>query len=143
MTTPIGITLTVNGSLTSNSHVFHRTSHKDERFHYEAYQFTVAITGIYTFTSRSSMNSFGYLYRFPVDTGHLNQNLIVSDDDSAGNGQFRIATSLTNGQRYVLLVTTHSPNTTGSFSVDVTGPALISLTLFTPITSKPTRKTSE
>lgn len=78
-----------------------------------------------------------------MDPVHLTQNLIISDDDGAGNGQFLITTSLANGQTYVLLVTTYAPNTIGNFSVDITGPESISLTSFTPTTSKPARKTSE
>jgi hypothetical protein len=63
-------------------------------------------------------------------------NLIASDDDGGGNGQFKITRYLQFGRTYILVVTTHGSGTTGSFSIRVTGPASLDMTAFTRTTSE-------
>ena len=78
-----------------------------------------------------------FFYNYPFDPSNPNSNLIAQNDDggSSDSNQFRINVTLQSSRTYVLVVTTYSTTTTGSFLVIALGPALISLTPFIP-TSK-------
>ena len=89
------------------------------------------------------MNTYGYLYNDPIDPSYPTQNLIVSNDGSGSNGQFRIVVGLSYGSSYVLLVTTSDASGTGDFSVSASGPSSIGLSAFNPSTSRPVGPTSE
>ncbi len=77
------------------------------------------------------MDSYGYLYDVTFDPSYPAKNLLTSDNDSAGNGQFRISRSLLPGRRYVLVVTTDTIGVTGSFWIRAVGPASVGLTSIT------------
>ena len=100
-------------------------------------------SGTYSFTSVSSIDTYGYLYNSPVDPSNPSQNLITSDDDGGGGTQFRVQSYLSSGSSYVLIVTTYSTNVFGSFAVRAFGPSSIDLTEFTPSTSRPIGTTGE
>jgi len=89
------------------------------------------------------MNTYGYFYHDSVNPSYPSQNLITSNDDDNGGRQFRISAALQYGRTYVLVVTTFSGTTKGSFSIRAFGPAVVGLTLITPSTSRPIRTTSE
>lgn len=74
------------------------------------------------------MDTVGYLYADSFSPSSPQTNLLVADDDSAGNRQFRLIYTLEPGKRYILVLTTYSENTIGAFSIKVTGPAHVSLT---------------
>lgn len=120
------------GSLTSNSERFTRPAGISSRYYYQAIEVTVHTSGTYTFVSVSSMDTYGCLYRNHFHPSNPSENLIAIDDDSAGNRQFRIISSLQSGSTYVLVFTTSFSYTTGSFSVKVSGPALVNLLAITP-----------
>jgi len=125
-------TTTFSGSLTSYSQKFVRPGGSSSNYYFQAIEVTVYTSGTYTFVSVSNIDTYGCFYRNRVDPSYPNQNLIASDDDSAGDRQFSISVSLQVGTTYVLVVTTFSTYTTGSFLVRVTGPALVGLTAITP-----------
>lgn len=91
-------------------------------FYYQAVLITVSRTGVYTIRSESSINTMGFLYSPSFDKRKPRQDLIDSDDNSAGNRQFRLRRTLTVNQRYYLVVTTFSPSITGSFTIVISGP---------------------
>jgi hypothetical protein len=99
----------------------------------------VFTTGTYTFTSSSTIDTYGCFYNDPVNPSYPSQNLITSDDDGAGSGnQFRVNVTLVSGRTYALIVTTYSTTVTGSFSIRTSGPAWVTMTAFTPTTSRTT-----
>lgn len=102
-------------------------------FYYQAVLITVPTTGIYTITSQSLVDTFGCLYSPSFDRRSPNQDLIVSDDDSGGNGQFRLNRNLAVNRRYYLVVTTYSPSVTGTFTVTISGPKAVDVI---PITGR-------
>ena len=83
--------------------------------------------GTYTFTSRSPINTFGYIYDDTFDCNDPTLNLISQDDDSDGNGQFRITALLHPDRRYILVATTVSPEATGEFSIISSGPIAVEI----------------
>lgn len=98
---------------------------------------TVDTNSTFTFTSSSTIDTYGILYNYPADPSYPNQNLIMSDDDSDGGRQFRIIAALTSGSTYVLIVTTYAPAVVGSFSVRAYGASTVALVAFTPSTIRP------
>jgi hypothetical protein len=82
------------------------------------------------------MDTYGCLYNVSFVPSYPFQNLIASNDDGAGNLQFRISLGLQSGRRYILVVTTFSYGVTGSFSIRGTGPASVVFAAITPTSSK-------
>jgi hypothetical protein len=136
--TPSIILATYSGILSSISPMFSRPNSYAGSYYYQTIQVTVYTTGTYTFTSTSSIDTYGCFYEVPFDPSYPSENLITYDDDSAGNGQFRISRSLQSFRTYVLVVTTWSNAATGSFLITAVGPALVGFTSITPSTSMST-----
>jgi len=87
----------------------------------------------------------GYLYDSPFDPSNPLTNLITDNDDDDSvlfSLQFRLEAYLLTGRTYILVVTSHLPSVTGTFSVSAVGPASVSLTSISASTSQPiiTRK---
>ncbi|CAF1308720.1 unnamed protein product [Adineta ricciae] len=127
------------GALTNSSALFTRYDGAG-RFYYEALLITVSTNGTYNFTSSSSIDMYGYLYVNNISAYDLSANLLAFNDDSAGNMQFLITSSLVTGRRYILICTTYGPTVTGRYSAIVSGLAQvglksISLALALPSTS--------
>jgi hypothetical protein len=108
------------------------SSGSNEIYYYKAIAVVADFNNIYTFSSNSSIQLHGYLYNGSFIQQSF-KNLLTSDNDSDGDGQFQISYYLQILKRYILVVTTRYPNTTGSFAIFVTSPttpADVSLTLF-------------
>lgn len=134
--TPLSVTSTYSGALSWSSATFSRPSGSaSQYYYYEPIQMTISTNGTYIFTSNSSMNTYGYLYKNAFTSYSPSQNLITSDDDSNGDGQFKISLILESGSTYVLIVTTYYQNNIGSFLITAVGPALIDSTWITPSTN--------
>ena len=110
--------------------------------YYETIQVTVYTTGTYIITSSSSMDMYGYLYTGGVIFSNLSLNLLVYDDDSGGNAQFKLVVYLQPNITYILIATTFSGGVTGPFSIFVLGPSRARL-LSTNITAATTVSTTQ
>lgn len=126
---------TLSSSLTSSSERFCRPGGYSNNYYFQAIEVIANTNGEYTFVSVSSMDTYGYLYRDHIDPSYPSKNLIISNDDGAGDRQFKITYSLQAGTPYVIVVTTFSPYTTGSFSLRVSGPTIVALRTIRPIPS--------
>lgn len=89
---------------------------------------TVNVSGTYTLTSSSSIDTYGCVYYTFFDPLNPYDSLLTCDDESGGYGQFRINRYLQSETIYLLLVTTHSSNCTGSFVI--TGSGALYLTAY-------------
>jgi hypothetical protein len=125
-----------------NSASFARPSGTARNYYYQAIEATTYTAGTYSFSSSSSIDTYGYLYESSFDPSHPSYNLVASDDDGAGDRQFQISRYLQSGRKYILVVTTSSTGTIGSFSVRVIGPSSVSLVRITP-TSRSIRTSIE
>jgi hypothetical protein len=94
----------------------------------------VGTTGTYHFRSNGLFDSYGCLYDGSFNPLYPSQNLITTDDDGGGNGQFQIGRSLQSWRTYILIVTTYSTGITGSFTIGAGGPASVYMMAFTPRT---------
>ncbi len=94
------------------------------------------MTGTYIFVSNSLMNTYGYFYNDSFDPFYPTRNLIASDDDSNSARQFLINVTLQFERRYILVVTTYTPNVKGSFLIKAVGPTSLNLTSINQIISE-------
>ncbi len=108
--------------------------------YYEAIEIMVNTTDNYTFTSVENIDGFGYLYRLSFDPSNLSNNLIIQDDQSGGNNQFRFSALLEAGVSYILVFTTYQSGSTGPFSIVASGPDNVD---FTPINTLQTTSACE
>jgi hypothetical protein len=83
---------------------------------------------LYSFTSNSSIDTYGSFHHSAVDRTNPWESLITFDDNSGGDQQFRISLGLQSKKAYILFVTTFAPNVTGWFTITAVGPASVALT---------------
>ena len=137
------VSSTVNGSLTNGSAEFVRPYGYGTRYHYHAYNIPVTTAGTYSFTTASSIDTYGLLYDGTFDPSDPASSLLMSNDDGGIYLQFKITTLLESNKTYTLVVTTHGTSVVGSYSLIASGPVQLSLIMFVPPTIPPPSTTSE
>jgi hypothetical protein len=95
-------------------------------FSFEAIEMIAAVTASYVIRSISGMDDFCYIYASIFNVSNMTVNLIAQDDDSAGSGNCQITITLQSGATYVMVYTTFSALTQGSFTIRATGPGIVS-----------------
>ena len=140
---PVLFSSTIDGVLNSNSPVFSRPNGLDRLSYYQAYRFAVSTSGDYSFTTNSSIDTYGVLYNNPMDPSNSSGNMITFNDDGAGAAQFKITAPLDVSNTYVLVVTTFGDHITGAFQLITSGPSVLALSSFAPVTSRPMPTTSK
>jgi hypothetical protein len=104
--------------LTTSSPLYARVNQSTNTYYYQSMYVLVDEAGNYTFQSNSSVDLFGSLYNNSFTAANPSVNLIAFDDDSGAIFlNFKITALLQTGVAYVLVVTTSSSNTTGSFTI--------------------------
>ncbi|CAF1591027.1 unnamed protein product [Rotaria magnacalcarata] len=138
-TTAAPILSALSGELSPAAGVFNRPDSYDEGTqYYQAIEVSVQTSGMYTLTSDSEIDTFGYFYHDSFDPSLPENNLITADDDSGDISlQFGLEVYLQAGNKYILVVTTHGMYETGDFSILTHGPDHVELNPFTPSTSQP------
>ena len=121
-----GLATDYSSALTSSSATYARAGGSSFSY-YEAYELNITVTGFYTVTSISSMDTYGYLYINQFDRSSPSLNQLSSDDDNGGGAQFRITYTLQAGLKYIVVVTTYGASTTGSYTMRVSGPSRASV----------------
>jgi hypothetical protein len=100
----------------------------DDDYYYEAILMNVSKASDFTIMSQSNINTYGYLYENSFDPFDTPLNLLMEDDNSGSNEQFKLTTFLRPSTIYVLVVTTFSPHVMGKFSIIASGTSFITLT---------------
>lgn len=77
------------------------------------------------------MDTFGFIYQSFFDIRFFFVNLMGYDDDSNGNGQFKLQTTLQANTPYIVLVSTYDSNVTGAFTLVGSGAGRLTLTRLT------------
>ena len=95
--------------------------------HYEALEINVISEGMYVLWSESEMNTIGYIYQNDFDSLKPSENLLLKHDGHCNNGQLKLMIGLQINIRYVLVVASNRPNTTGNFSIYISGPNNVNL----------------
>lgn len=94
-------------------------------YYYEAIRVRVDTHGIFSLISKSNVDTYGYLYNDIFDPSSPSSNLLLQDDEGAGNGQFKLTFAFEPDLTYILVCTTFSPYTMGSFYVSASGPGSV------------------
>lgn len=118
---------TYSSMLTNDSQTFRHQNHVFAvNTYYEVIQVKVFVEDTYSFTSKSSFDTYGYIYKYSFDPSNLKWNLILENDNGGGNEQFKLVVSLQPDITYFLIVTTSSDMmSVGEFSIVRSGPALV------------------
>ncbi|CAF4519539.1 unnamed protein product, partial [Rotaria sp. Silwood2] len=90
------------------------------------------MSGTYAIETSSSMDTYGYLYNNTFDPASISTNLLAENDDGPSSTNFQISIYLQALTRYIVVVTTYDPSTTGTFSIVASGIASV---IFSPINS--------
>jgi hypothetical protein len=126
---------TISSSLTTNHLIYDRTHVSGEGYYYELYDIRVSLDGYYVFASRSSMDTYGYLYSDEFQSNSPYTNLMEMDDEAGGLSQFKVTGFLESGKRYVLVVTTYYKFITGNYQLIASGPFTININKLNGISS--------
>jgi hypothetical protein len=97
--------------------------------YYEAIQIMVNTSGFYILNSIENLDGYGYLYQSYFNPSNPTYNLLVQDDQSGGDNQFRMQVYLQAGLSYTLVFTTYQQNITGPFSIVASGPSEVEFNL--------------
>lgn len=117
-----------SSELTANSPIYSRTSCQSFNY-YKVIELNVIETGLYTITTNSTVDTYGFIYENNFDVFNPWTNFISENDNSGCDYQFEITTHLQINTTYVLVVITHDENVKGTFSVLVTGPNNVSFSV--------------
>ena len=114
---------TYSSELTNNSDSYYRRSYSVVSSYYQAVRFKVIDNMPFTFYSQSQFETLGYMYQGAFNPLNPYVNWITDGENSCGNGQFSIRTSLKGNTTYILVVTVKSSGALGNFSIHSWGPA--------------------
>ncbi len=120
--------ISTSSNLTTTSPSFSRLNGDPGTYYYAAYQVIASSTGEYRFRSNSSVDTCAYLYYLSFIPTNPSLNLLLFDDDSAGNGQFQFITTLEKNVIYVLVFTTFNALVKAPYTLIASGPSSVSLT---------------
>lgn len=73
------------------------------------------------------IDTYGCLYDNTFNASFPYENLFASDNDSGGDSQFMFNIFLEAVRKYILVITTYYPKTTGEFSIIATGSDVLDL----------------
>ena len=135
------VNTTISSSLRSNSSVYNRDGRFDQ-YYYESYEVRVPIDDYYILTSKSSIDTYGYLYQTSFNPYNPYSNLIAYDDDAGGSRQFQLTKYLVTNRTYILVLTTYSSLVTGNYQLIVEGANLVQLIKLLSVSMTTTRTTT-
>ncbi|CAF3430878.1 unnamed protein product [Rotaria sp. Silwood1] len=116
----------VSSSWTSNSPTYHRPN-GSRCSYYGTFDLSVPKSGFYSISGNSAIDTYGYLYSGCFIPTSPDSNLLNSDDDSGGNGQFRLVMYLEPDVLYILVTTTYAGDDIGPYTVIVSGSTEVNL----------------
>ncbi|CAF4231471.1 unnamed protein product [Rotaria socialis] len=124
---PYSIQSNYTSRWTNNSSTYRRINSSISSYYYETYEIDVVVASNYSFSTKSQIDTYGYIYNNSFHPTNPSLNLLIEDDNGDGNKQFRFKAFLIPWTKYILVVTTFSPNTLGAFQIVVTGPTAVAI----------------
>ncbi len=100
---------------------------RTSKFYYETIQVNVETAGFYSLSSKSNINTYGYLYNDAFNPFNPSENLNSENSYKCNGEQFKLDIYLQPSATYVLVVTTYFPKVTGTFLIFAFGPNNITL----------------
>ncbi|CAF4021345.1 unnamed protein product [Adineta steineri] len=99
----------------------------ESSFYYEAIQVNVRRSGLYTFFSKSNIDTYGSIHNDYFNPSNAYENQLADDGDNCKPHQFRFTIALESSIKYVLVVATRESSKGGVFSIFVSGPDNVDL----------------
>ncbi|CAF3667357.1 unnamed protein product [Rotaria sp. Silwood1] len=112
---------------TNDSSKYGRINSSISNYYYEAFEVNVVIPANYSFSIESDISACCYIYNNSFHPSDPSLNLLLQDDHGDGNGQVKFIVFLQPWTTYILIVTTLSPNVTGTFLIVADGPTTVGL----------------
>ncbi len=123
----MNIQLVYSSKLTVDSPTYYR-DFQIPKCYFETLEIKVVTGGMYVIWSESSIRkTYGYIYKHNFNALKPFENLLLQHDGSCNEGQFKLFIDLEINTRYILVVTTHRPNTKGNFSIFISGATNVNL----------------
>ena len=123
----MNIRLNYSTELTVDSPTYYR-DFQIPKCYFQTLEIKVDEGGMYLIWSESNIpKMYGYIYKNHFNALKPSANLLLQHDGSCNDGQFKLYIDLEINIRYILVVTTHRPNTIGSFSIFISGPNNVTL----------------
>lgn len=119
------------------------THNAKAHFYYELFQITSKVSGTYVFSSNGSIDTYLYVYNNSVDPSSVNQDLLTDNGFITNHVQYQLVLTVKHEHKYILLITTAFPFTSGSFLINIMGPASIHFTPMINTTSSHIPKISK
>ncbi|CAF1244903.1 unnamed protein product [Adineta steineri] len=116
---------TYQSNLTKNSSIYFPNCIYSSSY-YEAIQVKVLRSGLYTFFSKSSMDTYGAIYNESFNPSNPKENRLLDNDEGCRLHQFKFAITLQTSITYILIITTYN-SVAGPFSIIVSGPDVVGL----------------
>lgn len=118
-----------SSKLTSDSPKYCRDYQKPN-YHYQTLQIDVMTTDTYTLWSESEIDTYGYIYKDDFDSLQPFGNLFLQHSGKCNQGQLKFIVDLQINTKYILVVTTYYPNTTGNFTIFISGENNVTINRF-------------
>ncbi|CAF3957613.1 unnamed protein product, partial [Adineta steineri] len=115
-----------SSELTTNSQTYSRDCRKSN-YYYETIRVNVVENAYYALSSDSTMDTYGYIYKDDFNPLNPFENLLSQNYRSCSYEDFNLIVYLHSDTKYILVVTTSSPNKTGKFFILTSGPNNITL----------------
>ncbi|CAF1357311.1 unnamed protein product [Adineta ricciae] len=129
LTTSVNIRSIYSSELTVNSPKYCR-DYKKPNYYYETLEINVMKNGLYVIWSKSEIDTYGYIYKDIFDPLQPFGNSLTQHSGKCNQHQLKFFIDLEKNTKYILVVTTYYPNTTGNFSVFISGESNATINYF-------------
>ncbi|CAF0987997.1 unnamed protein product [Adineta steineri] len=119
-----------SSELTMNSQTYSRDC-RESNYYYQTIRVNIVENAYYALSSDSTMDTYGYIYKDDFNPLNPFENLLSQNYRSCSYEDFNFIVYLHSDTKYILVVTTSSPNKTGKFSILTSGPNNITLDPYT------------
>lgn len=123
---------TIYGEISANLSNFQSFGVGLPNKYFQGFELIPNTDGFYNIISTSNLDLYGYLYNDSFNPTDPIENLIIEDDDGAGDYQFILGFFLEANNTYILIVTTFNEAETGNFTIEISGPSIITYADFSP-----------
>ncbi len=105
--------------------------YKIPNYYYQTIEINVMTTDSYILWSESGISdTYGYIYKDDFDPLQPFGNLLHQHSGKCNQGQLKFIIDLQANTKYILVVTTYYPNTTGNFTIFMSGQNNVTINRF-------------
>ncbi|CAF1550639.1 unnamed protein product [Adineta ricciae] len=129
LSTLVNIQSNYSSQLTTNNPKYCQ-DYKNLSHYYQALQIYVKKTGLYIIWSKSEIDTYGFIYKDNFDPLKPLHNLIVYHNGACNQNQLKLFINLQENTKYIFVITTNYPNTTGNYTIFISGENHVTISHF-------------